>query len=81
MCERPMYSIYTMRTTWVDSPLLPGLHVGEGQAFHGELDVSQRDGQGVLEGAGDEKRPVDLARVRHPLRVGSGGKAGMTSCT
>lgn len=65
----------------MDSPLIPGLHVREGQAFHGEPDVSQRDGQGVLEGAGDEKWPVDLARVRHLLRVGSGGKAGVTSCT
>lgn len=65
----PCTASYTMRTTWVDSPLVPGLHVQEGQAFHGEPDVSQRDGQGVLEGAGDEKRTVDLARVRHLLGV------------
>lgn len=80
-CVRdPCTASYTVRTTWVDSPLVPGLHVREGQAFHGELDVSQRDGQGILEGAGDEKRPVDLACVRHLLRVGSGEKAGVTSC-
>lgn len=50
-----------------DSLLLPGLGATEAQAFHRELDVCQRDGQGVLEGAVDDERLVDLACARHLL--------------
>lgn len=49
------------------SLLLPGFRVIKAQAFHWELDVSQRDGQGVLEVAGDGQRLVDFARARHLL--------------
>lgn len=56
--------------------MLPVLGASEAQAFHRELDVRQGDGQGVLEGAVDDERLVDLACTRHLLERRRDGVTG-----